>query len=110
MRIKVTFPWTHDGRPIVRGAIQYTGDNLQEILDFAEHVVFTKERRRQNKKETALYFLSDTGTVRVPLNYWIVQGEILGRYYLMEPDCFEWTFRARRKKGKNPCNQKMTTA
>lgn len=74
-------------KPIMVEAIQYTGDNEEEILEFMNHKGYFKD---ENKKQT-LIIPTLEGDMRANIGSWIVKGAI-GEYYPVREDIFYDTF------------------
>ena len=73
-------------KPIVIEAIQYTGNNNEEIVKFAGHKV---QFGSANDTELRIYTLEGDMTVKV--NDWIIKG-IKGEFYPCKPDIFKETY------------------
>lgn len=73
-------------KPVVIDAIRWTGDNLQEVLDFTKEgnvgaVPGTKE------------LLIDTleGMMTCPVGHWIIKG-VKNEFYPCDPQIFEMSY------------------
>lgn len=71
-------------RPVEVEAIQWTGDNLEELQDFCRICLY----RFGN-----LYIQTQEGRMRANLGDWIIQG-VAGEFYPCKPDIFEATYEA----------------
>jgi hypothetical protein len=67
-------------KPVTVRAIQWTGDNLEEIKRFCNNMAFFENGY--------LYIETREGTSRARVNYWIVQGT-MGEFYPVAPDVME---------------------
>lgn len=69
-------------KPVVIEAVQWTGDNIQEILDFADDVVQTTP---------SLLIETLEGTMRASIGDYIIKG-VSGEFYPCKPDIFHKTY------------------
>lgn len=67
-------------KPVTIRAIQWTGDNLEEIKRFCNNMAFMEGGY--------LHIETREGTSRARVNYWIVQGT-MGEFYPVAPDVME---------------------
>ena len=72
-------------KPVVIDAIQWTGNNIQEILDF------TFSTGIYVYKDSPIYISTLEGTMKVSINDWIIKG-VNGEFYPCKPDIFEATY------------------
>jgi len=71
-------------KPVVVEAMQYTGDNAQEIADFME-------RQQAMIKDGYLLVGTLEGTMKASVMDWIIKG-IKGEFCPCKPDIFEKTY------------------
>jgi hypothetical protein len=82
-------------KTLIIQAIQWTGNNLQEIIDFTglhpsvKHL--TWEEYEQIVKIEGLKVTTLNGPVIVSIKEWIIRG-IQGEFYPCDPDIFEKTY------------------
>lgn len=76
-------------KPVVIQALQFTGDNPIEIIDFAQPDIFGKFNFDTNSIE--YYIRTLEGNMRVQLNDYIIKG-VKGEFYPCKPDIFEETY------------------
>ena len=75
-------------KPVEIEAVQWTGNNVSEILDFVNHI----DIRIQNHDDKAdLYINTLEGTMHASEGDWIIRG-VHGEYYPCKPDIFEETY------------------
>jgi hypothetical protein len=67
-------------KPVVVGAIQWTGDNFQEILNWASD-------ENLYLHEGQLYIYTLEGTMLADVEDWIIQG-VQGEFYPCKPGIF----------------------
>lgn len=72
-------------KPIVIEAIQYTGDNKQEIIEFTEGDADT------NTCYNHLTIYTLEGDHKVDIGDWVIKG-IAGEFYPCKPDIFVRTY------------------
>lgn len=72
-------------KPVVIEAIQYKGDNKQEIMDFVG------EDCRTNTGYDFLTIVTLEGNHKAEINDWIIKG-VKGEFYPCKPDIFEETY------------------
>ncbi len=72
-------------KPVVIEAIKYTGDNKQEIMDFAGTTVST------NTCYDHLTIFTLEGDHKANVGDWIIKG-VKGEFYPCKPDIFEQTY------------------
>ena len=77
-------------KPVVIEAVQWTGENIAEIVIFMQPQGPTHLTPFSDKDKA---FLIDTleGSLKVSLNDWIIRG-VKGEYYPCKPDIFEQTY------------------
>lgn len=75
-------------KPVVIEAVQFTGDNADELLDFGE-------RKHVLTSELAggIYIRTQGGAVEASVGDYIIKG-IQGEFYPCKPDIFEQTYEA----------------
>lgn len=69
-------------KPVIIEAIQWTGNNLEEIKDFMGYYEYAK-------KNLIIHTLE--GKMVAQVNDWIIRG-VQGEYYPCKPDIFERTY------------------
>lgn len=69
-------------KPVIIEAIQWTGNNLEEIKDFIGYYEY-------DKKNLIIHTLE--GKMIAQVNDWIIRG-VQGEYYPCKPDIFEKTY------------------
>ena len=74
-------------KPIIIEAVQWTGDNLEELRDFVP------EEFRYNKVSEPMGIRTLEGVMTVSVGDWIIKG-IQGEFYPCKPDIFEATYEA----------------
>ena len=72
-------------KPIVIKAIQYTGDNKIEILDFTNYTTSL------NNPHTCLTISTLEGDMKADVGDWIIKG-VQGEFYPCKPDIFNITY------------------
>jgi len=72
-------------KPVVIEAIQWTGDNVEEIGEFMTGVHWAMAGDRDPVIPTL------EGDMKVSVNDWIIRG-VKGEYYPCKPDIFEATY------------------
>ncbi len=74
-------------KPLVIEAMQYTGENEQEILKFANEKAYIEYGL------DGAFFKINTleGSMEISINDWIIEG-IKGEFYPCKPDVFESTY------------------
>lgn len=77
----------YEKRPVVIDAIQYTGDNYEEII------VFTMGNAIYDIKDTVLRIKTLEGEMTVNKGDFIIKG-VKGEFYPCKPDIFEITYTA----------------
>ena len=79
-------------KPIVIEAIQWTGDNFDELKDFTEtDNQQTVCRIVKGTFDRDLFVDTLEGSLMASLNDWIIKG-IKGEFYPCKPDIFEATY------------------
>lgn len=76
-------------KPVVVEAVQFTGENLQEIAEFVSGSV--EQTRFYDIKLGALTIHTLEGDMRANPGDYIIKG-IKGEYYPCKPDIFEQTY------------------
>ena len=78
-------------KPVIKEAIQWTGDNLQQIRGWAKTVGASPERIGQITKTDKLVIETLEGDHRALKGDWIICG-LRGELYPCKPDIFEQTY------------------
>lgn len=73
-------------KPVVIEAVQWTGENLIEILNFCEKC-FSYEKN----SKTVLAIATLEGTMTASIGDFIIKG-VQGEFYPCKPDIFEMTY------------------
>ena len=71
-------------KAVVIEAVQWTGDNLSEILEFTNHLGIQVQ-------DNELYIETLEGRMHASENDWIIKG-VHGEFYPCKPDIFEETY------------------
>ena len=76
-------------KQVIIEAVQWTGDNVSEILDFVNHL----DIRLSNNENggTELYINTLEGSMHASKGDWIIKGE-RDEFYPCKPDIFELTY------------------
>ena len=77
-------------KPVVIDAIQYTGDNLGEVLQFISQHTDSK-RKYWSGEEGSICIETLEGTMRASFNDWVIIG-VAGEAYPCKPDIFKETY------------------
>lgn len=79
-------------KPVTIDAIQWTGINQQEILDFCgEACVFSSEKTSKIKTKNKLLIGTLEGIMEASVGDFIIKG-IKNEFYPCKPDIFELTY------------------
>ena len=82
-------------KPVIIEAIQWTGDNLKEIIDFAGlHPSAEKwvwDEYENIVKTEGLKIFTLEGRMNADIGDWIIKG-VKGEFYPCKPDIFEQTY------------------
>jgi hypothetical protein len=82
-------------KPVVIEAVQWTGDNLKEVIDFTglheSARKWTWEEYEGVVKEKGLKIFTLEGPHWASVGSWIIKG-IQGEFYPCKPDIFEATY------------------
>ena len=73
-------------KPVVIEAVQWTGDNREEMEKFIPNTILAKKNAEE---ELAIGTLE--GVMTASKNDWIIKG-VHGEYYPCKPDIFEKTY------------------
>lgn len=73
-------------KPVVIEAIQYTGDNVQQIIDFTAGQAF-----KPGGKSDQLFIETLEGDMGATTGDFIIRG-VKGEFYPCKPDIFEATY------------------
>ena len=75
-------------KPVTIQAIQFTGDNLEEVVDFVgKDILFTLD----SLGKPCLFINTLEGVLNVSVGDWIIRG-VKGEFYPCKPDIFELTY------------------
>ena len=75
-------------KPVVIEAIQWTGDNLEEVKDFLE---ITHENYKPLQPKNSLFIKTLEGKMEASIGDFIIKG-VQGEFYPCKPDIFEQTY------------------
>jgi len=82
-------------KPVVIEAIQWTGDNLREIIDFTglhpSALKWTWDEFESVVKTEGLKIFTVEGPLMASIGDWIICG-VKGEFYPCKPDIFEQTY------------------
>jgi hypothetical protein len=82
-------------KPVVVDAIQWTGNNLREIIDFTglhpSALKWTWPQYEQIVAKDGLKIFTLEGPLMASVGDWIIKG-VQGEYYPCKPDIFEATY------------------
>lgn len=78
-------PTAYRKRPVIVEAIQWTGDNYAEIVDFLGDDHFGGAMQGPGFNE--IFVITLEGSIRASLNDWIIRGT-KGEHYPCKPDIF----------------------
>lgn len=83
-------------KPITVRAIQWTGDNFEEVVDFVEKdILFTLD----SLGKPCLIINTLEGAHNVSVGDWIIRG-VKGEFYPCKPDIFEQSYEETDRKEK----------
>ena len=82
-------------KPVVIEAVQWTGENLKEVLDFM------KWRNASHDDVGGLVIHTLEGTHSARVGDWIIKG-VQGEFYPCKPDIFEQTYDLAKIEGEQP--------
>lgn len=74
-------------KPVVIDAIQYTGDNIEEVW----HTFDAGEIYGPVEDDPCAYIMTLEGRMRCDVGDWIIQG-VQGEFYPCKPDIFAATY------------------
>lgn len=74
-------------KPIIKEAVQWTGNNLDELR------AFVPEAFRHNKIHQPMGIVTFEGVMTISEGDWIIKG-VKGEFYPCKPDVFEATYEA----------------
>ena len=84
-------------KPVVIEAVQWTGNNLKEVIDFSGlHESAKKWSWEEYEKvvaEDGLKIFTLEGKMNADVNDWIIKG-VKGEFYPCKPEIFEATYEA----------------
>jgi hypothetical protein len=84
-------------KPVVIEAIQWTGNNLKEVIDFSglhdSAKKWTWEEYEEVVKNEGLKIFTLEGKMNADVNDWIIKG-VKGEFYPCKPEIFEATYEA----------------
>lgn len=82
-------------KPVIIEAVQWTGNNLKEIIDFTglhpSALKWTWEEYEKVVVKDGLKIFTLEGKMNADINDWIIKG-IKGEVYPCKPDIFEQTY------------------
>ena len=79
-------------KPVIIEAIQWTGDNVSDIIEFVNHYDIRLQNNYENGEEkTELYINTLEGSMHASQGDWIIKG-VHGEFYPCKPDIFEETY------------------
>lgn len=82
-------------KPVVIEAVQWTGDNLEEVIAFSglhpSAYKWTWEEYVQYVKQHGLKIFTLEGRMDASIGDWIIKG-VNGEFYPCKPDIFEATY------------------
>jgi hypothetical protein len=80
-------------RPVVIEAVQWTGENVDEVLAFGNTgpMPLWGDDFKIDRERGEAYILSLEGTHTASKGDWIIQG-VKGEFYACKPDIFELTY------------------
>jgi len=79
-------------KPVIIEAIQWTGDNVSEILDFVNHLdIQMTNHAVGDEVKTELYINTLEGSMHASEGDWIIKG-VHDEFYPCKPDIFEETY------------------
>lgn len=79
-------------KPVIIEAVQWTGDNVSEILDFVGHLDIRMTNHTKNNIEVCdLYINTLEGSIHASEGDWIIKG-VHDEFYPCKPDIFEETY------------------
>ena len=79
-------------KPVIIEAVQWTGDNVSEILDFVNHLdIQMTNHDVGGEVKTELYINTLEGSMHASEGDWIIKG-VHGEFYPCKPDIFEETY------------------
>ena len=79
-------------KPVIIDAIQWTGDNVSEVLDFVGHLdIQMSNHDVDGIMKTELYINTLEGVMHASVDDWIIKG-IRGEFYPCKPDVFKETY------------------
>jgi hypothetical protein len=84
-------------KPVVIDAIQWTGDNLKEVIGFTgrhhSSAEWTWERFEKVVRTDGLKIFTLEGPLKAAVGDWIIRG-VHGEFYPCKPDIFAATYEA----------------
>lgn len=78
-------------KPVTIEAIQYLGDNLQEVEDFIDQSILLYTNTESNNEVGAIGIPTLEGIMRASIGDYIIKG-VRGEYYPCKPDIFKLTY------------------
>ena len=75
-------------KPVVIDAMQYTGKNKQEMLEFAKNNAWP-----ETCSSAIIITTIDRNNARIDIGDWLLKG-VKGEFYPCKPDIFELTYEA----------------
>jgi preprotein translocase subunit Sss1 len=84
-------------KPVVIEAVQWTGSNLKEVINFSglhdSAKKWTWEEYEEVVKNEGLKIFTLEGKMNADVNDWIIKG-VKGEFYPCKPEIFEDTYEA----------------
>jgi hypothetical protein len=79
-------------KAVVIEAVQWTGENVSEILEFTNHMDIRLQNHEVDGVERADLFINTLkGTMHASEGDWVIKG-VHGEFYPCKPDIFEETY------------------
>lgn len=80
-------------KPVVIEAIQWTGENVDEVNTFVENECFFSTESGESYMDVALTIFTLEGFMKASVGDYIIKG-VQGEFYPCKPDIFEATYEA----------------
>jgi len=78
-------------KPVTIQAIQWTGENTKEVLDFIGRQITVGQVNMFTGKVVDMDIPTLEGTMKATVGDWIIKG-VKGEFYPCKPDIFEQTY------------------
>ena len=80
-------------KPVVIEAIQYTRDNIHEVMDFVEKLSGEDNSKNMvyNADENEYFIITLEGNIKISKNDFLIQG-VNGEFYPCKSDIFKKTY------------------